>query len=357
MKISRATHGQLLRIVEIYSACKTCLWKEDSDQWTEDYPGPEFTAEDIAAGTLFVMTENDRPVGVVNLSPEDEPECGIVDWEDPAGRFLVASRLAVTPEMQKQGLGRSLMDFAEDFARNGGYTSLRLLAYKGNGNLLRWYEMLGYKRRRCEVWCPGRRHPFLAYEKLLTSTVKFDHNNILKTMKKVIMMAAVAVMAAMSASANAQEKKDYGKFDFEIGYQVSQGSESIPAPNYTYTPYGYVEARWQLNAVPVDLGAHIGVALYKRTSGDRRYSTIRTFPIMAVGDWQFGRGAKVNPYVGLGLGYAEVKDATDWSSSKWSPAISPRLGVRFFKCANLSVGWLATDIEYSRLYCNLGFYF
>jgi GNAT superfamily N-acetyltransferase len=167
MKIARATPEQLSQIVEIYSACKTSLWREESDQWTEEYPGPGFTAEDIAAGTLFVMAENDRPVGVINLSPKDEPECGIVDWKDRDGRFLVASRLAVMPEMQKRGLGRGLMDFAEDFARRGGYTSLRLLAYKGNGNLLRWYEMLGYERRRGEVWFPGRRHPFLAYEKLL----------------------------------------------------------------------------------------------------------------------------------------------------------------------------------------------
>lgn len=168
MKIVPATSEQLDRIAAIYSACKMRLWKEDSDQWTEEYPGPEFMAKDIAAGMLFVMTEGDRPLGVINFSPEDEPECDIVDWKDWDGRFLVASRLAVAPEIQKQGVGRSLMDFAEDFARRGGYTSLRLLAYKGNSSLLRWYEMLGYERRTGEVWFSGRRYPFLAYEKLLT---------------------------------------------------------------------------------------------------------------------------------------------------------------------------------------------
>jgi GNAT superfamily N-acetyltransferase len=167
MKIVPATPEQLGPIVAIYSACKVCLWQEDSDQWTEEYPGPEFTAEDIAAGMLFVALNGGHPVGVINLSPEDEPECDIVDWKDQDGRFLVASRLAVMPEMQKQGLGRSLMNFAEDFARRGGYSSIRLLAYKGNGSLLRWYEMLGYERRPGEMWFSGRRYPFLAYEKLL----------------------------------------------------------------------------------------------------------------------------------------------------------------------------------------------
>jgi hypothetical protein len=44
MKIARTTPEQLPQIVEIYSACKTSLWKEESDRWTEEYPGPEFTA-------------------------------------------------------------------------------------------------------------------------------------------------------------------------------------------------------------------------------------------------------------------------------------------------------------------------
>jgi GNAT superfamily N-acetyltransferase len=167
MKIAPARPAQLDRLVAIYSACKRELQEQCNDQWTEEYPNAEITAEDIAAGTLFVAMNGDLPVGAINLSPDDEPECEIVDWTDRSGRFLVASRLAVWLNMQKQGLGTALMHFADDFARENGYTSMRLLVYEKSGDLIRYYEKLGYERRKGDVWFPGRQHPFLAYEKQL----------------------------------------------------------------------------------------------------------------------------------------------------------------------------------------------
>ena len=172
-------------------------------------------------------------------------------------------------------------------------------------------------------------------------------------MKKVL-LSAVALLVAVSAGA---QKKAYGKFDLEIGGEISVHTVSTGHPGQTHTPVGYIEGRWQFDAVPVDLGLSMGLSMFKRKSGDLIDGVYKFSPVMAVADWQFGRGRMINPYVGLGMGITEDKDAADWPSPVWYFAIAPRAGVRFFRCANLSVGWLVADVEYSRFYANLGLYF
>jgi outer membrane protein W len=177
-------------------------------------------------------------------------------------------------------------------------------------------------------------------------------------MRKAILMAVVAVMTAMGA--NAQEKKEYGNFDFEIGFTTPVAAAVHKGTTNDIVPFVYLEGRWQLKQQPVDVGFQMGLSVVKRKFDVGGENSYRTFPVLAIADWQFGRGKKINPYVGLGMGMAEttiVNDLSTWNTEKWSFAASPRVGVRFFKFANISAGWLLTRKDYSRVYCNLGFYF
>jgi outer membrane protein W len=183
-------------------------------------------------------------------------------------------------------------------------------------------------------------------------------NNTLTTMRKTILMAAATVMAAMGA--NAQEKQEYGNFDFEIGFTAPVAAAVHKGAANSIAPFVYLEGRWQLEQQPVDVGFQMSLSVVNRKFEGGNEDSYRTFPILAVADWQFGRGKKINPYVGLGMGVAQtliVDDSSTWDSEKWSFAASPRLGVRLFRTVNVSTGWLLTRKDYSRVYCNLGFYF
>jgi len=52
-------------------------------------------------------------------------------------------QVAVSPQIQRQGVGRGLMEFAEDFARQQGFTKATLNA---RDTALPFYERLGYER-------------------------------------------------------------------------------------------------------------------------------------------------------------------------------------------------------------------
>lgn len=81
------------------------------------------------------------------------------------GKVLIIHRLAVHPLFQNQGFAKRLMDFAEDYAINENFSSIRLDAYSANEKVLRFYEAREYKKRG-EVYFPDRKLPFYCYEKL-----------------------------------------------------------------------------------------------------------------------------------------------------------------------------------------------
>ena len=103
-------------------------------------------------------------MGVINISHIEELEYKTIVWSDNNGKCLVIHRLAIHPKNQKQGLAGKLMGFAESFAIENGYTSIRLDAYSGNERVLRFYENRGYQKRG-EVNFSGRALPFFLLRK------------------------------------------------------------------------------------------------------------------------------------------------------------------------------------------------
>jgi hypothetical protein len=151
-------------------------------------------------------------------------------------------------------------------------------------------------------------------------------------------------------------QNDYGKFDIEIGFDVPLAASKVEGTTNSVVPFLYVEGRWQLETQPLDVGFHVGISGIKRKSSGG-HDNYNTFTILAVTDWQFGRGKRINPFIGTGLGVSKNGSPTMIDGNKWAFAATPRVGVRFFQHVNFSVGYLATQKDYSRLYCNLGLYF
>ena len=58
------------------------------------------------------------------------------------------------------------MDFAERFAIENEYATIRLDAYSGNQRAIKFYEQQSYKKTG-QVFFPKRTLPFYCYEKVL----------------------------------------------------------------------------------------------------------------------------------------------------------------------------------------------
>ena len=77
---------------------------------------------------------------------------------------LVLHRLCVDPHRQREGIGSRLMNFAETFGHEQGYTSLQLDTRISNHTAANLYEQLGYTKTGTITRNRGN---FICYEKKL----------------------------------------------------------------------------------------------------------------------------------------------------------------------------------------------
>jgi ribosomal protein S18 acetylase RimI-like enzyme len=115
---------------------------------------------------LYALKENDEIVGIRTIGGKPDEQYKKIDWLTQQGKSLYLYRFAVRPQRQKQGVGRMLMDFSENYAVENGYSSIRLDAYSGNPRVLKINEMRGFVRVGA-LFFPWRELPFFCYEKVI----------------------------------------------------------------------------------------------------------------------------------------------------------------------------------------------
>ena len=103
---------------------------------------------------------------IIAINEDQSSEYNNLSWVCNEGKVIVFHRLAVQPNKQRTGIAKELMDFAENYANNNEFTSIRLDAYSGNPKALRLYEQRGYKIVG-QVYFPMRELPFNCYEKVI----------------------------------------------------------------------------------------------------------------------------------------------------------------------------------------------
>ncbi|AIQ14206.1 GNAT family N-acetyltransferase [Paenibacillus durus] len=157
---------ELEQIMALIAECVRVMQEGGSDQWDESYPNAEVIAGDIERGTLYVCEEDGAVAGIVVLDEIQLEPYRQVDWVQIEGPHLVMHRLAVHPQVQGKGIARRLISFAENFAEEQGYKSIRMDTYAKNDRALELYRRLGYEIRG-EFRLPGKTAHFPVLEKIL----------------------------------------------------------------------------------------------------------------------------------------------------------------------------------------------
>lgn len=165
--IRKAELTGLASIKNLTEACAVSMQEKGIFQWNEHYPSLEKLRLDIEKQELFVLEENEQIKGIIVLTPEMDEEYIPIEWLTPNGNNLYIHRLATDPATWGTGNGKKLMDFAESFAREKGYDSVRLDTFSQNKRNQRFYESRGY-RRLGDIFFPKQsEHPFHCYELIL----------------------------------------------------------------------------------------------------------------------------------------------------------------------------------------------
>jgi len=167
IKIELAEINEINNIMKMIHNCANDLISKNIFQWNEKYPSRDIFLSDIEKKNLFIIKNNSGIIGCIALSHEKDIEYTDVKWLTKDDKNLYLHRLAVDPKFQKKGIGKLLMDFAEDYARNNKFISVRLDTFSMNERNNRFYKSRKYTKLD-DVYFPNQSEfPFHCYEKIL----------------------------------------------------------------------------------------------------------------------------------------------------------------------------------------------
>ncbi len=98
--------------------------------------------ERIGTGELETMLADVAVTILTARNGDDLIGCVAVTRKDAALAYL--GMLCVAPTLQSSGLGRRLLDAAEDLARNEGVAAMEMTVIDIRDALIAWYERRGY---------------------------------------------------------------------------------------------------------------------------------------------------------------------------------------------------------------------
>ena len=167
IKIELAEINDINDIMKMIHDCANDLIGKNIFQWNEKYPSKDIFLSDIEKKNLFILKNNSGIIGCIALSHEKDIEYTDVKWLTKDDKNLYLHRLAVDPKFQKKGIGKLLMDFAEDYARNNKFISVRLDTFSKNERNNKFYKSRKYTKLD-DVYFPNQSEfPFHCYEKIL----------------------------------------------------------------------------------------------------------------------------------------------------------------------------------------------
>lgn len=126
MEIVQAKDTDFIEILYLLRVCILDMNKKGFKHWNSVYPGPEIIREDLAKEAIYLAKEKGVCKGMVTLDNVEPEEYKAIKWSDNASNPLFMHRLAVHPIWQGKGIAIMLMNFAEEFAKQKGFDSLRI---------------------------------------------------------------------------------------------------------------------------------------------------------------------------------------------------------------------------------------
>lgn len=144
--IRKAKISEIDVITNLVTQCGAHMRANGISQWLEGYPNQEIIQADIEEGTVFVYEEDNHIKSMVVLNEKQDDEYRELNWlTDNNTKNLVVHRLATLPQLQGKGFGSKMMEFAEQYATDNNYDSIRLDTFSQNKGNISYYLKRGYE--------------------------------------------------------------------------------------------------------------------------------------------------------------------------------------------------------------------
>jgi ribosomal protein S18 acetylase RimI-like enzyme len=165
--ICKGKYSDIDKILEITKSCAFHLIDHKIYQWNEHYPNKDAFIEDVKRNELYILKIDSTLVGCITISTFIDDFYKPLKWLTPNKNNLYIHRLAIHPKYQGKGYAQQLMAFAETYAKENSFASIRLDTFSQNLRNLKFYEQRGYQRLEGIYFPKQSDYPFYCYELLL----------------------------------------------------------------------------------------------------------------------------------------------------------------------------------------------
>jgi len=149
MIIKKCTEADIVAVGEFYDNVVKYLCEHiNYPKWTyKQYPTESSVRTMTGEGSQFMCVENDVIVGafVINDDPQGKYEKALWSKELADGEYMVCHALAVDILSHGKGIGKRMVEFCIDYAKELGFKALRLDVVPGNTPAKKLYERCGFK--------------------------------------------------------------------------------------------------------------------------------------------------------------------------------------------------------------------
>ena len=166
MQVEKATAGNILEVMYLLQHCIEDFNKNSVYQWNTSYPDYFRLLREVENETLYIIKAKGVCIGTISFDEQQESVFETVEWKNKSDKYIVIHRVAVFPSWQKKGIGRMLMEFAEEFAKENGYKSIRIDVASSSEHLIKLYKSKGYDLTG-EILYPKQKETFKCLEKVI----------------------------------------------------------------------------------------------------------------------------------------------------------------------------------------------
>lgn len=163
--IKKAKISDLHEIMLLHNEISIYFKNIGLTHWNNEYPNKEVFIKDIKIGSQYIAKDGRKIAGIISFDRYGHPLFDSVKYFDNKEYYFI-HRLAVSPKYHNKGIGKFLMNYAENTIRDNRGTSIRLGAFSKYEKVLSFYKKLNYKTVG-EVTFKVSNYPFLIMEKIL----------------------------------------------------------------------------------------------------------------------------------------------------------------------------------------------
>ncbi len=165
MNISLVKENDLVEVMYLLKVCTFDLNSKGCMYWHFVIPQ---VMDDLKNNRLYMLRENEVCLGIMTLEENISEEYKKVKWQNNGSKVLTVYRLVVHPNWSREeaGIKDKLLKYAEDYAKQNGYESIRIDVFGDNYDTIEKFKQMQYLKAG-EIHMPYQITPFVCFEKHL----------------------------------------------------------------------------------------------------------------------------------------------------------------------------------------------